>query len=82
MSLEEEFWMKLTMYHDLRHLYWWPNMKQDITKCIAECDICGRVKADHLRTLDFFAAFSCSSLEMGGYFHRFYYGIAPYIKRA
>jgi hypothetical protein len=22
------------MYHDLRHLYWWPNMKQDITKYI------------------------------------------------
>jgi len=19
------------MYHDLRHLYWWPNMKQDVT---------------------------------------------------
>jgi hypothetical protein len=38
------------MYHDLRHLYWWPNMKQDITKHIAECDTCGRVKADHMRT--------------------------------
>ena len=23
------------MYHDLRHLYWWSNMKQDITKYIA-----------------------------------------------
>ena len=23
------------MYHDLRHLYWWPNMKQDITKYIS-----------------------------------------------
>ena len=38
------------MYHDLRHLYWWPNMKHDITKYISECDICGRVKADHMRT--------------------------------
>jgi hypothetical protein len=37
------------MYHDLRQLYWWSNMKQDITRYIAECDICGRVKADHLR---------------------------------
>ena len=36
------------MYHDLRHLYWWPNMKQDITKYISECDICGRVKTDHM----------------------------------
>ena len=38
------------MYHDLRHLYWWPNMKHDITKYISEYDICGRVKADHMRT--------------------------------
>jgi hypothetical protein len=37
------------MYHDLRQLYWWSNMKQDITGYIAECGICGRVKADHLR---------------------------------
>ena len=36
------------MYHDLRHLYWWPNMKHDITKYILECDICGRVKANHM----------------------------------
>jgi hypothetical protein len=36
------------MYHDLRQLYWWSNMKQDITGYIAECDIWGRVKADHL----------------------------------
>ena len=41
------------MYHDLRHLYWWPNMKQDITKYISECDTCGRVKADHMCTLGF-----------------------------
>ena len=34
------------MYH---HLYWWPNMQHDITKYISECDICGRVKADHMR---------------------------------
>jgi hypothetical protein len=41
------------MYHGLRQVYWWPNMKQDITKYIAECDICGRVKADHLHTPGF-----------------------------
>jgi hypothetical protein len=41
------------MYHDLRQLYWWSNMKQDITRYIAECDICGRVKADHLRKSSF-----------------------------
>jgi hypothetical protein len=41
------------MHHDLRHLYWWPNIKQDIAKYIAKCDIYGRVKADHLRTPGF-----------------------------
>ena len=41
------------MYHDLRHLYWWSNMKQDITKYVVECDTCGRVKADHMRTSRF-----------------------------
>ena len=41
------------MYHDLHHLYWWPNMNQDITKYISECDICGRVKADHMLTSGF-----------------------------
>ena len=38
------------MYHDLRHLYWWSNMKLDITWHVTECDTCGRVNADHMRT--------------------------------
>ena len=38
------------MYHDLRHLYWWSNMKQDITQHIVECNTYGRVKVDHMRT--------------------------------
>ena len=41
------------MYHDLRHLYWWANMKQDITKYVMECDTYGRVMADHMRTPGF-----------------------------
>jgi len=28
-------------------------MKQDITKYVVECDTCGRVKADHMRTPGF-----------------------------
>ena len=38
------------MYHDLRHLYRWSNMKQDITQYVVECDTCGKVKEDHMRT--------------------------------
>ena len=41
------------MYHDLRQLYWWYNMKQDITRHVVECDTYGRVKADHMRTLGY-----------------------------
>jgi hypothetical protein len=55
--LEEEHNSKLSinsgsnkMYHDLRPLYWWSNMKQDITNYDTECDTCGRVKVDHMHT--------------------------------
>ena len=41
------------IYHDLCHLYWWSNMKHDITKYVMECNTFGRVKADHMRTLGF-----------------------------
>ena len=37
------------MYHDLHLMYWWLNMKQDITKYVSECNICRRVKADHMQ---------------------------------
>jgi hypothetical protein len=45
------------MYHDLRHLYWWFNMKQDITQYVVECETCGRVKADHMYTLGYLQPF-------------------------
>ena len=32
------------MYHDLRLLYWWSNMKQDITQYVTECDTWGELK--------------------------------------
>ena len=58
--LDEAYHSKLSihpgsnkMYHDLHHLYWWSNMKQDITQYVMECDTCGRVKADHMHTLGY-----------------------------
>ncbi|GJU83817.1 putative reverse transcriptase domain-containing protein [Tanacetum coccineum] len=33
------------MYHDLNELYWWPNMKADITTYVSKCLTCSKVKA-------------------------------------
>jgi hypothetical protein len=37
------------MYQGLKKNFWWTRMKQEITKYVAECDTCQRVKADHLK---------------------------------
>ena len=35
------------MYLDLKPYYWWPTMKIDVAKYVAECVTCSRVKAQH-----------------------------------
>ncbi|GKB97190.1 reverse transcriptase domain-containing protein [Tanacetum coccineum] len=35
------------MYHDLKKLYWWPNMKAIITEYVGKCLTCSRVKAEY-----------------------------------
>ncbi|GJW48960.1 putative reverse transcriptase domain-containing protein [Tanacetum coccineum] len=35
------------MYHDLRKLYWWPNMKANIATYVSKCLTCAKVKAEH-----------------------------------
>jgi hypothetical protein len=37
------------MYRDLKKSFWWTRMKREIMKYVSECDMCRRVKADHLR---------------------------------
>jgi len=32
------------MYQDLKHLYWWPNMKREIAKYVSKCGVCQQVK--------------------------------------
>nr|GEY41156.1 putative reverse transcriptase domain-containing protein [Tanacetum cinerariifolium] len=39
------------MYHDLKKLYWWPNMKADITTYVRKCLTCAKVKVEHQRPL-------------------------------
>nr|GEZ75428.1 hypothetical protein [Tanacetum cinerariifolium] len=35
------------MYHDLKKLYWWPNMKADIATYFSKCLRCTNVKVEH-----------------------------------
>ncbi|GJU38552.1 putative reverse transcriptase domain-containing protein [Tanacetum coccineum] len=35
------------MYHDLKKLYWWPNMKADIATYVSMCSTCSKVKAEY-----------------------------------
>ncbi|XP_070013143.1 uncharacterized protein [Nicotiana sylvestris] len=37
------------MYHDLKEIYWWNNMKRDIGDFVAKCSNCQQVKAEHQR---------------------------------
>ncbi|GJV97314.1 putative reverse transcriptase domain-containing protein [Tanacetum coccineum] len=37
------------MYQDMTKLYWWPNMKANITTYVSKCLTCAKVKAEHQR---------------------------------
>nr|GFA46960.1 putative reverse transcriptase domain-containing protein [Tanacetum cinerariifolium] len=37
------------MYQDMKKLYWWPNMKADITTYVSKGLTCAKVKAEHQR---------------------------------
>ncbi|XP_070014021.1 uncharacterized protein [Nicotiana sylvestris] len=37
------------MYHYLKEIYWWNNMKKDVANFVAKCPNCQQVKAEHQR---------------------------------
>ncbi|GKE67569.1 putative reverse transcriptase domain-containing protein [Tanacetum coccineum] len=37
------------MYQDIKKLYWWPNMKANITTYVSKCLTCAKVKIEHQR---------------------------------
>ncbi|GJW18491.1 putative reverse transcriptase domain-containing protein [Tanacetum coccineum] len=41
------------MYHDLKQLCWWPNMKAGIANYVSKCLTCSKVKAEYQKPSDF-----------------------------
>ncbi|WVZ52410.1 hypothetical protein U9M48_003467 [Paspalum notatum var. saurae] len=37
------------MYQDPKQKFWWTRMKREVAKYVSECDVCQRLKADHLK---------------------------------
>ena len=35
------------MYHDLKALFWWPNLKGEVAHVCHSCQVCQQVKAEH-----------------------------------
>ncbi|GJY84948.1 putative reverse transcriptase domain-containing protein [Tanacetum coccineum] len=42
------------MYHGLKNLYWWPNMKANITTYVNKCLTCSKVKAKYQKSSGLF----------------------------
>nr|GFB78782.1 putative reverse transcriptase domain-containing protein [Tanacetum cinerariifolium] len=56
------------MYQDLKKLYWWPNMKADITTYVSKCLTCAKVKVEHQRPSGLLKALG-TNLDMSTTYH-------------
>ncbi|XP_070056295.1 uncharacterized protein [Nicotiana tomentosiformis] len=45
------------MYHDLKEIYWWNDMKRNVADFVARCPNCQQVKAEHQRLAPFKALY-------------------------
>ncbi|GJZ78961.1 putative reverse transcriptase domain-containing protein [Tanacetum coccineum] len=55
------------MYQDMKKLYWWPNMKANITTYVSKCLTCAKVKAEHQRPSGLLVQNLDTSMEVGQY---------------
>ncbi|GKB59617.1 hypothetical protein Tco_0915803 [Tanacetum coccineum] len=55
------------MYHDLKMLYWWPNMKADIATYVSKCLTCAKVKVKTSEALCLLSPYRYTRVEVGKY---------------
>jgi hypothetical protein len=67
------------MYQDLKKSFWWTRMKREIVKYVSKCDMCQRVKADHLRPAGNLQRLSVFRVEMGKHLHGLHCGFASHL---
>nr|GEX62293.1 putative reverse transcriptase domain-containing protein [Tanacetum cinerariifolium] len=56
------------MYHDMKKLYWWPNMKADIATYVSKCLTYAKVKVKHQRPSGLLKALG-TNLDMSTAYH-------------
>ena len=59
-----------------RKQYFWPGMKKDMAEYISRCMKCQQVKVEHQHPAGLLHPLRVPKMEMGIYFHGFYYKIA------
>ena len=53
------------MYRDLRHLYYWSEMKRNVADFVQRCLTCQQVKAKHQKPIGATPTFGSSRVKVG-----------------